>query len=284
MTLTKPKIVERWQKKNKFGRPGIPLKATRVAIHYTGQADVPGKNTVSYFNNVVANGYKVNGRYIYASAHFVIDLDGTIYQLIPINEMSYCTNSANSYAISVEVATTGKDNHYTDATYRAMAHLCAWLCKQIGIKPSRGIITHTDVVGKAYKLCPIYMVKNPKKLAQFKTDCDYLYDGKITPSGIVNCTDGKGHVTKLPTNESTNTNTNHTTTPLENTYLRVLVDNLNIHNKPDFESSSVCGQVNKGDVYTVVGRVIRKGSTNMYKLKSGVYITASTKYVETFTR
>ena len=109
--IEKPTIVEKWQKKNKFGRPGTALNYTKVAIHYTGQADVPGKNTVSYFNNVVANGYKVNGKYIYASAHFVIDLDGTIYQLIPITERCYCTNSANSYAIGVEVASTGKDNH-----------------------------------------------------------------------------------------------------------------------------------------------------------------------------
>ena len=91
-----PVIVEKWQKKNKYGRPGTKLNYTKVAIHYTGQADVPGKNTVSYFNNVVANGYKVNGRYIYASSHFVIDLDGTIYQLIPLNEICYATTAANS--------------------------------------------------------------------------------------------------------------------------------------------------------------------------------------------
>ena len=52
--IKKPVIVEKWQKKNKFGRPGIALNYTKVAMHYTGQADVPGKNTVSYFNNVVA--------------------------------------------------------------------------------------------------------------------------------------------------------------------------------------------------------------------------------------
>lgn len=78
---------------------------------------------------MVANGYKVNNKYVYASAHFVIDLDGTIYQLIPTDEISYATNSANPYTISVEVATTGIDNHYTDATYKSMVHLCAWLCQ-----------------------------------------------------------------------------------------------------------------------------------------------------------
>ena len=88
---------------------------------------------MSYFNNVVANGYKVNGKYVYASSHYVIDIDGTIYQLIPTDERCYATNEANSYAIAIEVATTGKDNHYTDATYKAMVHLCAWLCQYKGL-------------------------------------------------------------------------------------------------------------------------------------------------------
>ena len=265
--LEKPTIVEKWQKKNKFGRPGIALNYTKVAMHYTGQADVPGKNTVSYFNNVVANGYKVNGKYIYASAHFVIDLDGTIYQLIPITERCYCTNSANSYAIGVEVATTGKDNHYTDATYRSMVWLAAWLCAYKGLNPLKDIITHTDVVGKAYKLCPIYMVKNPSKMAQFKKDCKYLVDGKVSVNQIVNCTNGKGAVTTIPT----------TTTKTK--YVKVLCNELNIHKTPDFKSSSVCGIVYKGDVYTIAEEIQLTG-TNMYKLKSGVYITASPTYVD----
>ena len=47
MTVKKPTIVEKWQKKNKFGRPGTPLNYTKVAIHYTGQAEVKGSTTVS---------------------------------------------------------------------------------------------------------------------------------------------------------------------------------------------------------------------------------------------
>ncbi len=64
-------------------------------------------------------------------------------------------------------------------------------------------------------------------------------------------------------------------------YLRVIADKINIHNKADFNSSSVVGEVEKGDVFTITQRIKRTG-TDMYKLKSGVYITASTKYVEVF--
>nr|DAH43339.1 MAG TPA: N-acetylmuramoyl-L-alanine amidase [Caudoviricetes sp.] len=269
--LEKPIITEKWQKRNKYGRPGTPLNYSKIAIHYTGQAEVPGKNTVSYFNNVVANGYKVNGKYIYASAHYVIDLDGTIYQLIPITERCYCTNSANAYAVAIEVATTGADNHYTDETYKSMAHLCAWLCANKGLDPLRDIITHTDVVGKSYKLCPIYMVKNPDKMEQFKKDCNLLKLKKVEVNQIVNCTDGKGKVTTVANNAS------------KKQYVKVLCNELNIHKTADFNSSSICGIVCKGDVYTMVEEVKVEGCTTyMYKLKSGVYITASTKYVEVF--
>ena len=266
MSIVKPTIVEKWQKKNKYGRPGTTLVTKKIAIHYTGEADVPGYKTVSYFNNVVANGTIVNGKYVYASAHFVIDLDGTIYQLIPTDERCYCTNSANRYAIGIEVATTGQDNHYTDATYKSMVHLCAWLCKYKGLDCKEDIITHTDVVGKAYKLCPIYMVKNPSKMKQFKLDCANLKAEKIELDDIVNCTNGKGKVTKLPSNKQ---------------YLRIIHDEVNVHSTPDFKADSVCGVVCKGDAYTIVEKVKRTG-TDMYKLKAGYYITASTKYVEVF--
>lgn len=64
-------------------------------------------------------------------------------------------------------------------------------------------------------------------------------------------------------------------------YLRVIADKINIHNKADFNLSSVVGEVEKGDVFTITQKIERTGR-DMYKLKSGVYITASTKYVEVF--
>lgn len=63
-------------------------------------------------------------------------------------------------------------------------------------------------------------------------------------------------------------------------YLRILQD-VNIRSAADFTDESVIGVVKKGGVYTVVEKIERTG-TDMYKLKSGVYITASTKYVEVF--
>jgi len=63
-------------------------------------------------------------------------------------------------------------------------------------------------------------------------------------------------------------------------YIRILKD-VNIHNKADFTEESVVGKVTAGGAYTVVETIKRTG-TDMYKLKSGVYITTSPKYVEVF--
>ena len=65
-------------------------------------------------------------------------------------------------------------------------------------------------------------------------------------------------------------------------YLRVLKD-VNMHKTPDFNSESVCGEAKAGTALTIVKRVdVKDSKTDMYLVKSGVYITASTKYVEVF--
>ena len=62
--------------------------------------------------------------------------------------------------------------------------------------------------------------------------------------------------------------------------VRILQD-INIHSKADFTEENTIGKVTAGEAYTVVETIKRSG-TDMYKLKSGVYITASPKYVEVF--
>ena len=63
-------------------------------------------------------------------------------------------------------------------------------------------------------------------------------------------------------------------------YVKIKED-INIRSAANFDDSSIIGKVTKGGVYTVIEKIKRTG-TDMYKLKSGVYITASPKYVEVF--
>ena len=60
-----------------------------------------------------------------------------------------------------------------------------------------------------------------------------------------------------------------------------VIRDVNFHASPDFDKSSILGIAKVGSVLTVVDFVKRDG-TYMYKLKSGVYITASKRYVVDF--
>lgn len=193
-------MIEKFMKINKYGRPGTKRRrTTKIAFHFTGQHDVSAKNTVSYFSNVVANGYRVNGRYIYASSHLVIGLQGELYHIVPFNEIAYTTNSANAYSIGVECATTGADDHYTDEEYKTMVKTGAWLAQTYRLDPRNDFIRHYDVTGK---ICPRYFVNNVKAWKQFKLDCYNYMIGKLKESNIRNCTNGKGN--SIIENEITN--------------------------------------------------------------------------------
>ena len=186
-----PNMIKQFMKINKYGRPGTKRsKTTKIAWHFTGQHDVPAKNTVSYFSNVVANGYKVNGRYIYASSHLVIGLNGETYHIVPFDEIAYTTNDANYYSIGVECATTGLDDHYTDEEYVSMVKTGAWLAQTYKRDPRKDFIRHYDVTRK---VCPRYFVNNVKAWEQFKLDCYNYMIGKLKESNIRNCTNGKGN-------------------------------------------------------------------------------------------
>ena len=56
---------------------------------------------------------------------------------------------------------------------------------------------------------------------------------------------------------------------------------LNLRKCPSWNDDAISGTAKKGEVFTVMKKV-KVEDSYMYKLKSGVYITASPKYVEVF--
>ena len=77
-------------------------------------------------------------------------------------------------------------------------------------------------------------------------------------------------------------NTKATSTTTKTQYLRVIKE-INMHNAPNFNEDSVCGKLEVGTVLTIVKKIERTG-TDMYLTKSGIYVTASSKYIEVFER
>ena len=70
--------------------------------------------------------------------------------------------------------------------------------------------------------------------------------------------------------------------PEKKKYVKVLVDDLAVRRSPSWDKSAVAGRVRKNEVFTIAGGPVKVGGGSMYKLKSGLYITASSKYVTVY--
>jgi len=83
------------------------------------------------------------------SAHFVIDRDGTVYQLVEANACAWHASECNARSIGIEhVAEAGK-LLATNAQYKASANLVAWLCTLFTIPCDRQHVrTHNEASPK----------------------------------------------------------------------------------------------------------------------------------------
>lgn len=79
------------------------------------------------------------------SAHFVIDRDGAIYQLVSLNDTAWHASEVNGRSVGIEhVAIAGK-LMATDAQYYASSKLCAWLAAEMNITLDRAhILGHNE--------------------------------------------------------------------------------------------------------------------------------------------
>lgn len=69
--------------------------------------------------------------------------------------------------------------------------------------------------------------------------------------------------------------------PEKQKFVRVKVNELNVRKNPSWKAKDIAGTVRRNEVFTVVDTII-VGKTPMHKLKSGLYITAHSAYVETY--
>ena len=70
--------------------------------------------------------------------------------------------------------------------------------------------------------------------------------------------------------------------PEKKKYVKVLVDDLAVRKSPSWAKSAVARRVQKNEVFTVADGPIKVSGGSMYKLKSGLYITAAEKYVSVY--
>ena len=149
---------------NEYSRPGIYLDdVDGIVVHYTGNPGTTAEQNRSYFENLASGADET-----YASSHFVIGIDGTIIQCVPLSEVAYASNDRNYDTISIECCHEDESGEFTQATYDSLVRLTSWLADTFLIDRD-GIIRHYDVTGK---ICPKYFVDNEDAWTQFLDDVE----------------------------------------------------------------------------------------------------------------
>lgn len=131
-------------------------KTTAIAIHWVGNAGSTAIANRNYFQSTDRE----------VSSNYIIGLQGEVICCIPDNEVSWCTNQANSYTVSIENCHPDNTGKFNNATYQSLVELTAKLCQKYGLQPQKGgVIRHFDVTKK---VCPKWFV--PSKNGGSDTD------------------------------------------------------------------------------------------------------------------
>lgn len=148
---------------NPWSRPGTPLeKIDGVVIHYVGNPNTTAQANRNYFESL-SSGEEGT----YASSHFIVGLEGEVFQCIPLTEIAYASNIRNADTVAIEVCHPDETGAFSDASYRRTVELTAWLCREFGLDPMEDVIRHYDVTGK---ICPRYYVDHPEAWESFLAD------------------------------------------------------------------------------------------------------------------
>jgi len=124
---------------DKANRPADGMAINSIVIH-----DTEGslKSTLEAFQNPA----------FYASAHYVIDADGTVYQTVPTKDVAWHAGNwwHNMHSIGIEHVGHSSlgGTEYTPAMYRSSAELVKWLAAKYQVPLDRQhIIGHDNVPG-----------------------------------------------------------------------------------------------------------------------------------------
>ena len=167
--------------RNPFSRPGTYINNVKgIVIHWVANPGTTAAQNRNYFESL-KNQAQAQKNERYASAHFVIGLQGEIIQCIPATERAYHVGATtykpealqklsyypNNCTLGIELCHPDWSGAFTSETLDSAAELCALLCIQHGLNPETALWRHYDVTGKN---CPKYFVEKPQEWEQFKRE------------------------------------------------------------------------------------------------------------------
>jgi N-acetylmuramoyl-L-alanine amidase len=163
--------------KNKYSRPGVPLKDVKgVVVHWVANPGTPAMANRNYFESLKDQVPPDNKRF--ASAHYVIGLQGEIIQCVPDKEVCYhvgadtYTNEAlrrlssypNNCTIGIELCHPNSDGKFTAVTLQSCQGLISSLLLKYGLS-KEDVWRHFDVTKK---VCPKYFVEHTDEWDAFR--------------------------------------------------------------------------------------------------------------------
>lgn len=177
---------------NEYSRPGTKLQGVKgIVVHWVANPNTSAKANRNFFEN------RKNGKSGYGSAHYIIDLNGSVLQCIPSSEMAYHVGS-NSYkaaavktlgsypnatTLGIECTHTDWNGKMTNETYESLVELCKDLCMVYKLDPMSDLYRHYDITGKD---CHKWFVDNPKEWDKFKKEVIERMNGKTESKGAIN--------------------------------------------------------------------------------------------------
>jgi N-acetylmuramoyl-L-alanine amidase len=174
---------------NAFSRPGYKRPETLgIVYHWVGNAGQSQEGVARYFELLAKQDDTDDKPDRYASAHYIIGIDGEIVRVIPDDEVAYhvgarkytstaqhrlkgyTTNkrqgTPNWCTIGIEMCHPDWTGVFTDATLEAAAKLGKHLVQTYLLGP-RDIYKHYDITGK---LCPKWFVEHGAAWLSFCED------------------------------------------------------------------------------------------------------------------
>ena len=187
------KITEKYITPNKYSRPQTELNEIKaIVIHWLANPRGTGEGVFNWFEG------RKDGENGYGSAHFMIEMDGDIYQYLPQEEMAYHVGSEtytvygkslssypNDCTIGIELSHLDWEGAFTNETWDSAVKLTAALLQSYGLSVEN-ITTHNAVVG--WKDCPRWFCTYPEELIRFKRDVAKMikYGNIVIATGDVN--------------------------------------------------------------------------------------------------
>lgn len=280
--MAKYTINEKLLPVNPYTRPGAKLKkALGIVIHWTANKGKGASDTAHYR---YYSGGAISAK-SYASAHYFCDED-SILRVVPDDEMayhvgaqSYRTNRLGSYPNNMTIGVETCVN--VDGNFKQALDRSAWLCAKLLKDHKLGIddlYRHYDITGKD---CPRYFVYDA-------TAKEYGLGGSAAKAWTafkaqVLAYMGAGVAATAKPPIAKPAGTTYKDKVVAPTLVKVIYkgrEGVAVRKEADF-SAPVHSYVHYDDAFTIVKKVKSRQGEYMWRLKSGLFITAHEKYVKT---